>query len=164
MAGRAVLIAEDSNMFALPVVRWLAWQLMWTGGNVEGVGNTCPHAIVSKGNCASTLRSLCSETAPPQTRAMMYAINSHRPDVMPEVKQDLANFLLVRGPFAWLGHGWKGCSQHYPFPPEFNQDYGEPIDKVCKETAPKSGIFTREWSKASVKMDCATWTPTITMK
>jgi hypothetical protein len=41
---------------------------------------------------------------------------------------------------------------------------GEPVDKVCKETAPNSGIFTREWSKASVQMDCATWTPTIKMK
>ena len=81
-----------------------------------------------------------------------------------QLKQDLANFLLIRGPFAWLGHGWKGCSQNYPFPPEFDLDYGEPIDPVCKETAPHSGVFTREWSKASVKMDCATWTPTITMK
>jgi hypothetical protein len=42
---------------------------------------------------------------------MMYAINAHKPNVMPEVAQDLANFLLIRGPFAWLGHGWKGCSQ-----------------------------------------------------
>jgi hypothetical protein len=25
--------------------------------------------------------------------------------------QDLAAFLLVRGPYAWLGWGWKGCSQ-----------------------------------------------------
>jgi hypothetical protein len=38
---------------------------------------------------------------------------------------------LVRGPFAWLGHGWKGCSKDYPFPPEFNLDYGVPVDKVC---------------------------------
>ena len=41
---------------------------------------------------------------------------------------------------------------------------GEPVDKVCKETAPNSGIFTREWSKADVKMDCNNWKPTITMK
>ena len=85
----------------------------------------------------------------------------------------------------WLrsGHGWKGCSKNYPFPPEFDLDYvsaaislcllrnlkeavaqGEPVDKVCKETAPNSGIFTREWSKADVKMDCNNWKPTITMK
>ena len=72
--------------------------------------------------------------------------------------------LLVRGPFAWLGHGWVGCSKNYPFPTELGLDYGEPVDKICKETAPNSGVFTREWTKASVQMDCATWTPTITMK
>ena len=209
----AITEAYHQNMDALRTKTLaagkFAWQLMWTGGAVDGVGNTCPHSIVSQKGCAAELRSLCNETAPPQTRAMMYAINAHRPNVMPEVKQDLANFLLIRGPFAWLGHGWKGRSQEYPFPPEFNLDYvslrrkpqkthstrarcllltqkastllpvrislslsharglitqGEPVDKVCKETAPNSGIFTREWSKASVQMDCATWTPTIKMK
>ena len=141
-----------------------AWQLMWTGGRVDSVASTCPHPPVSRQGCAAQLRSLCNETAPPQTRAMMYAINSHQPDVMPDLKQDLANFLLIRGPFAWLGHGWKGCSKNYPFPPEFQVDYGEPVDKVCAETAPGSGIFAREWSKAHVSMDCATWTPSITLK
>ena len=141
-----------------------AWQLMWTGGDVNGVGSTIPHPIIGQGSCAADLRAMCTEEAPPQTRAMMYAINSHRPNTMPDLKQDLANFLLTRGPFAWFGHGWKGCSQEYPFPPEFNLDYGEPTDKVCKETAPNSRVFTREWSKAMVQMDCATWTPTITMK
>ena len=82
-----------------------AWQLMWTGGNVNGVGNTCPHPIVSKQSCAQNLRSLCNETAPPQTRAMMYALNAHDPGKLLDVAADLANFLLVRGPFAWLGHG-----------------------------------------------------------
>ena len=57
-----------------------AWQLMWTGGNKNGVGRTCPHAIVNQNQCAANLRSLCNETAPPpQTRAMMYAINSQPP-------------------------------------------------------------------------------------
>eukprot|EP01050_Picozoa_sp_SAG11_P009561 SAG11_NODE_909_length_6586_cov_11.216433_6_plen_214_part_00 len=143
-----------------------AWQLMWTGGAETGVGGTVPRPIVSRQQCASNLRSLCNETAPPQTRAMMYALSGPRgaPSNLTAVKQDLANFLLIRGPFAWLGHGWKGCSKEYPFPPEFNLDYGEPVDKVCKETAPNSGIFVREWSKSTIKMDCGSWTPTITMK
>lgn len=140
-----------------------AWQLMWTGGRVDGVGGTCPHSIVSQKSCAAELRALCNETAAPQTRAMMYALSDMGPP-WGQLKQDLANFLLIRGPFAWLGHGWKGCSKNYPFPPEFNLDYGEPVDKVCKETAPQSGVFAREWSKASVQMDCNTWKPTITFK
>ena len=98
----------------------------------------------------------------------MYALETnktkHEPLKLTAFKQDLANFLLIRGPFAWLGHGWNGCSRDYPFPPEFDLDYGEPLDAVCKETSLNSGIFIREWSKAAVQMDCNTWTPTITMK
>ena len=30
--------------------------------------------------------------------------------------QDIANFLLVRGPYAFLGHGWLGCSRKYDVP------------------------------------------------
>lgn len=160
--------AYHTNMDALRATTLsagkFAWQLLWTGGDVEGVGSTCPQPIVSASRCSADLRSLCNESAPPQTRAMMYALNSHDPAVMPELKQDLANFLLIRGPFAWLGHGWKGCSHDYPFPAEFNLDYGKPVDSVCKETATNSGIFTREWSNAHVSMDCNKWEPTITWK
>ena len=49
-------------------------------------------------------------------------------------------------------------------PDLLNADYGEPVDAVCYETAPSSGIFKRAWTKADVQMDCATWTPTITFK
>eukprot|EP00037_Helgoeca_nana_P001449 m.26951 g.26951 ORF g.26951 m.26951 type:complete len:453 (+) comp11861_c0_seq1:244-1602(+) len=141
-----------------------AWQLLWTGGDETSVGGTCPHAIVEQQGCAAQLRSMCNETAPPQTRAMMYALEATDPSNLTALKQDLANFLLIRGPFAWLGHGWKGCSKDYPFPAEFNLDYGVPVDKICKETAPDSGIFTREWSNADVTMDCNKWEPTITWK
>jgi len=141
-----------------------AWQLMWTGGAETSVADTCPQTIVSKNECAVTLRRLCNETAPPQTRGMMYALNSHDPAKLLGLKEDLANFLLIRGPYAWLGHGWKGCSRNYPFPSEFNLDYGVPVDKVCKETAPNSGTFTREWSNAHISMDCNHWKPTIEWK
>ncbi len=77
--------------------------------------------------------------------------------------QDIANFLLSRGPHAWLGHGWLGCSRAYEVPEQINWDYGEPVG-LCKETGANSGVFTREWTKATVQMDCNTWTPTITMK
>ncbi len=78
-------------------------------------------------------------------------------------EQDIANFLLVRGPFAWLGHGWLGCSRDYEVPALLDADFGEPLG-LCAETAPHSGVFARAWSKADVQMDCNTWTPTITFK
>jgi hypothetical protein len=47
-----------------------------------------------------------------------------------------------------------------------NRDYGEPLG-VCFEEGGKghgSGVFVREWSKATVRMDCETFLPTIAMK
>lgn len=95
---------------------------------------------------------------------MMFPFQGNSVSSLPEFKQDLATFLLTRGTHAYLGHAWKGCSQQYFFPAALNADYGEPTDTVCKETGEDSGIFTREWSKASVKMDCASYTGEITMK
>ena len=51
----------------------------------------------------------------------------------------------------------------YEFPPALNADYGVPTG-LCTETAPNSGVFTRDWTKASVKMDCNAYKGTITMK
>lgn len=52
---------------------------------------------------------------------------------------------------------------NYTFPPALKADYGEP-QGVCAETAPGSGKFSREWSKATVELDCSSWTSTITPK
>ena len=42
-------------------------------------------------------------------------------------------------------------------------DYGTPLG-YCTQTAPNSGVFKREWSKATVEVDCGKWEGTITMK
>ena len=38
-------------------------------------------------------------------------------------------------------------------PAALDVDYGEPVDKVCKETSPGSKVFVREWTKATVKVN-----------
>jgi hypothetical protein len=66
--------------------------------------------------------------------------------------------------YAYLGNGWTGCSREYEYPAkQFNADYGEPLG-LATETAKDSGIFVREWSKATVQMDCNSYTPKITFK
>ena len=145
-----------------------SWQMLWTGGADGSIGSTCPQPLVKKDSCAADLRSLCQPTSAAQTRAMMYAFGPGRCNgaasvKMPDLHEDLANFLLTRGPYAWLGHGWLGCSQPYVFPPELNVDYGEPKG-LCAETSAGSGVFVREWTKATVSMDCNTWTPKIVPK
>lgn len=146
-----------------------AWQMLWTGGDADRRGTTCPGPQVNQKDCAAALRSMCTADSPAQKRTMMYAFapghcSQHEKVIDPPfLKEDLANFLLVRGPYAYLGHGWLGCSHEYVFPEELNVDYGEPTE-LCKETAPQSGIFTRDWTKATIQMDCNTYTPSITMK
>ena len=129
----------------------------------------CPQPWVRQKTCASDLRSLCNATSEVQTRALLYGFSPGSctgtdPAHLTDLEQDVANFLLVRGPYAFLGNGWLGCSREYEYPAQqFNADYGTPLG-VCAETSPGSGVFSREFDKSTVSMDCATWTPTITFK
>ena len=146
-----------------------SWQQQWNGQQDPSAKNgCCTRPLVTKGpSCAPTLRRLCAADSPAQTRVMNYAFSPGGcrtdPKNLTSPLQDIANFLLVRGPHAFLGHGWLGCSREYQVPEQLGWDYGEPMG-LCHETAPNSGVFTREWTKATVGMDCNTWAPTIKMK
>jgi hypothetical protein len=91
---------------------------------------------------------------------------------LPALLQDLARFLLLRGPFAWLGTGWVGCAGGIPGagyeearfvrPAELDRDYGVPTGH-CGEVG-ESQVFERQYSKATVRLECRTWTGSVTMK
>ena len=140
----------------------------WNGqGSPDDKNGCCTTPLVRKDSCAANLRALCAADSPAQSRLMHYAFTpggcGGDPSALTDPMQDIVNFLLVRGPYALLGHGWLGCSRTYEVPPAINGDYGEPT-ALCGETAPGSGVFTRDWTKATVAMDCNSWTPTITWK
>lgn len=82
---------------------------------------------------------------------------------LPNFNQDLATFMLLRGAYAWLGFGWSGCGFVTSFPDALKLDYGEPTG-FCAETAPGSNVFMRDWSKATVEMDCNTYKGQVKMK
>lgn len=127
-----------------------------------------------KSQCTQWLEDACSETSTIRDVALMFGfsrISHHVPFPLPSFEQDLATFLLVRGPYAWLGYGWLGCkggapgansSTSWSRPPALDVDYGVPEEDMCRQTSP--GVFEREWSKASIKMDCNAWEATIRMK
>jgi hypothetical protein len=85
-----------------------SWQQLWNGqGSPSEKNGCCIGPLVTKGaSCANQLRALCSATSPAQTRAMAYAFSPGRcgtdPGNLVYPEQDIANFLLVRGPYAWL--------------------------------------------------------------
>ena len=113
-----------------------------------------------------------------QTDLNLYSPNRTEPDepssfVDPE--KDVAEFLLQRGPWAYLGTGWVGCAPaggpdamgsndtSYRRPAAWDVDYGEPLG-LCQEEPSSSGVFVREWTKATVSIDCRTEETRIVMK
>ena len=78
--------------------------------------------------------------------------------------EDLASFLLVRGPYAYLGAGWAGCDCYPNFYSGFERDYGVPKTASFAETSVGSAVFARSWTKAEVSFDCNTGKGVITMK
>ena len=109
-----------------------SWQMLWTGGGTgdDDRGSTCPAPLVraDAAGCSADLARLCAADAPQQSRAMMYAFSPGgcrtNPAALPSAETDIANFLLLRGEYAWLGHGWLDCSRVYEYPALLNADFG----------------------------------------
>lgn len=126
-----------------------------------------------KENCTAYMRgTACKPDSVLQKQSMFYGFTDQTVNrsKLPYFDQDLASFLLIRGPYAWLGYSWVGCNTapgadrnpiQYQFPKELGLDYGHPIDATCRETQPGSEVFTRKWSKATVTLDCKAWTSAI---
>jgi len=145
-----------------------AWQLLWTGqkdcpwkNSYSCLGTTGTKYLVEKGKCRAQLSAMCKADSQAQNRAMMFPFAGKDPSKLAAFEQDLASFLLARGPHAFLGHSWLGCSKEYSFPDALNADYGEPTE-LCHETS--HGVFERDWTKAKVIMDCGKYEASITMK
>ena len=114
-------------------------------------------ATPARGECAAFFRANASDV---YASALMHKLSK---ELTPEALQrDLAAFLALRGPYAWLGSGWQGCSAAgpAPLPAELFLDYGVPLNNVS-ETAAGSGVFERRWSRALVRVNCSDYTGAI---
>lgn len=127
--------------------------------------------------CKSNLREFCvganrSATPPSWNRLTLYALPdpTRRTYLSAQNMTDYtAAFLLTRGPYAMIGYSWQGCNNGQTptkTPPEWYEDYGVPAEdgRACTETGADSGIFAREYSKATVTWDCAAGHGKITTK
>ena len=138
-----------------------AWQMFWNANQTKdgGVALTSPQPLVTKTTCATALRRFCGASSETQRVAMIYGLSGSTPTLAnTDFVQDLVSFMLIRGRYAWLGTGWKGADRQYSRPPQLNADYGTP-QGFCAETAP--AIFTRNFTRAVVSMDCASWNASI---
>jgi len=123
------------------------------------------------------MKRVCSPAgaAPAGATLFEYTLNASG-DVspLPQPDVDIAHFLLGRGPYSWLGYNWAGCSDGsgppsakghpYEIPEGIKADYGVPMGPCAGQSASGSSVWTREWTKATVELDCSTLKPTITMK
>ena len=114
--------------------------------------------------CAPVLRNLCKsgKSSSYYNSTTMHQLSGDHA-TLPNLMQDLATFLLLRGDFAFLGFGWSGCGFEVHFPEVLARDFGVPTS-LCTESSTEPGVFTRQWTKADVTMNCNTYTGTIQMK
>ena len=154
------------------IVKWLQWL---------SLNNQ------SKATCTRWLRAACVPSAPLGKLPLMHPFSVTKKGAfskLPSVTQDLASFLLTRGPFAWMGHEWGGCNTGTPllrcsciaaqraddarsvadfyYPPILNEDFGVPLTDDCRERG-SSAAFERQWSNAKVSVDCTTLSGRIDM-
>lgn len=179
--------AEVTAMIAAWSKNVAAWrEAIYTHGLFEwfmvyGGQQTAPGWSQTEPNstCLSFMRKNCGHDSPSQNGTMFFGYSRYQHSQawgnaslpgqsygsLVSPTQDLAAFLLTRGPWAWFGYGWTGCADaKHPFtrPNELDADYGVP-QGFCAETAPGSGVFERRWTKADVSIDCNDFTAEIKM-
>lgn len=86
------------------------WQMIHGRGPMVrptiGHGKRPPHNVTTE-QCKSTLRQFCVPEPSAWHVASLYQCYPGDPS---SGEQAVAEFLLTRGDFAWLGYGWVGCS------------------------------------------------------
>ena len=170
------------------------WQLLNCPHYPTAFNHGCDGAAVSapdrdtthpQPGCSAFMRKYCGAHSPFNSMALMFGFtraSQYDPLFannlsLPFFKEDLATFLCVRGRYAWLGYGFQGCAgdtgnpfpgetwreSGYVFPPELSVDYGEP-QGFCHETSSGSEVFQREYTRATITMDCGNFKGSIEMK
>lgn len=139
--------------------------------------------VSAAGSCAAFLRAACQSNSTVQHNATQFTISTKKDNTtgradgtLTNFPMDLAVFLAARGDYAWLGYGWLGCGcgwdgdgkmpcDVYTRPAQFSVDYGRPTE-LCHEGTGTGGrgVFTREWTKATVVVDCNVYSSEIKMK
>ncbi len=124
-------------------------------------------------SCAPYLTSYCGPESPSQNGTLFFGFSRIQHSqawwpngTLPSAEQDIAAFLLTRGPYAYVGYGWTGCvDANHPFtrPSLLDSDFGAPLG-YCSETAPGSNVWSREFENAVVSLDCGAWKATFAWK
>lgn len=148
-------LVDAKNSFVSAAINNMAsnghyiWQA-FAGAAGDGVGGG-----PSKSTCAAFMRRTCTADWQNVPWTMQWPAT--------DKAQALAAFLIARGPYAYVGHGWEGSrdGQLGAFPSwdqMWDKDYGVPSG-LCKQASP--GVFQRLWTSGLVSLDCNSWTATL---
>eukprot|EP01114_Cavostelium_apophysatum_P018996 TRINITY_DN5990_c0_g1_i2.p1 TRINITY_DN5990_c0_g1~~TRINITY_DN5990_c0_g1_i2.p1 ORF type:complete len:447 (-),score=72.88 TRINITY_DN5990_c0_g1_i2:49-1389(-) len=125
--------------------------------------NAMPIVVTNSTTCLAFLNETCSPDNPYLDSPLLYGVTYEEDsEEYPYLLQQVATFLLSRGPFGYLGMGVWGMTwpQQAPFPDLiWKGDYGTPIDPHCYRL--NNNTFARSYSNAFVTVDCDSWTATI---
>jgi hypothetical protein len=147
------------------------WQMVTPSGpfpaRMEEGNNWLALNNRSKAQCTSWHRANCVPAAPLSQLPVMHAFSIKAKGAfgqLPSAMQDISSFLLTRGEYAWMGHEWGGCTMDYAYPSALlHEDYGRPLTHDCQEVG-TSEVFTRQWTNATVSIDCKNLSAKIEMK
>lgn len=140
---------------------WYMQLFRGRGPQVLNITGRHPHNVTTA-QCIKTLRQYCVPNPPQWNYTTLYQVEPS--DALAQGEQYTAEYLLTRGPYAWLGYSWCGCTkEERPRPPQWDVDYGMP-NGPCAETGKDTGIFMRKWTKASVQWNCITGMGKITVE
>jgi len=167
-------IAWDENMEAIQKAILDKGGYTWSLIHGQSNANASPQ-LLSQDMCADLLRTACVVDSEWQVSSKLFGLTivDNEPS---QVEEDVAFFLLARGPYAWLGWGTWGMTWPFnaepahgelpplpngvPRPSLIDQDFGVPVDDaVCKEV--ETGVFQRGWSTGVISLDCNTFTASL---
>jgi hypothetical protein len=115
--------------------------------------------IVDQKSCLQWMNQTCNPSNPFIDAPLLAGITYQ--NGTPFIEQELASFLLMRGPYAYIGFGEWGMV----WPTNVNlpslvwgSDFGTPIDDYCQNIGESQ--FQRRFTKSTVTLNCQTWEAT----
>jgi hypothetical protein len=132
------------------------WSLMPRQDNA----NAMP-ILVNSTNCHTYMESACHKHNPYLNAPLLSGLSFNDTlQKFPFLEQQVASFLLMRGPYAYLGYGEWGMLWNPSAPFDdlvWNTDYGHPLDSTCWKISGTKSTFERRYSKATIRLDCSRW-------
>ena len=166
--------SEQENVFAGAGSSGAGWPPL-AGRDNDGIKQNASQ-------CVSTLRRLCVPNPPSWNRLQFYNMGGvgggegyvpcgppfdpvdaphkyYNGTTAQDMTDYTSEFLLTRGPYAYLGYSWCGCTdgaQTRPRAREWDEDdVGEPVGGAACAEVGESGVFKREWTRATVVWNCS---------